>query len=159
MRPWTFWVPVVLSFWFAAALDSLIPQNAILGGRPEFLLIVAYFYSLNSRPSAGALCGFVAGLFAGADLTANMGAHIVSRTIAGYILSYLSKLQLEANVFISALYAFGGIFFTRMIYLMMASPSNVLNSIFSALVSAFLSALIAVPVYSLLSRSVAARES
>lgn len=154
------WALTIVLFYVAAVCDQAASAGQFLGASgPDCLTVVALVLAVLSRPAAGAAAGFFAGLFAGAILGANMAHWIITRTLAGFLVSIAIKIRIEVNPFVAVASVFFGVLGTRVAYLLLTSPPGLGPLLGQSVISALASGLIALPVYALLSRTVAAERT
>lgn len=78
-------VRILFVLWVAIVLQSMLaPAIAILGARPDFTLLVVLLVALREGPAAGALVGFVAGLFVDLNSTHVLGATSLANSLLAY---------------------------------------------------------------------------
>lgn len=141
--------------WVAAILQqSLAQRMAIFGCEPNFLLAVLAALSLVSRPAVGGWIGFAAGLTQGALAGANLTHYVISRTIAGFLTSLGSLLDIRLAVGVAGLVCAASTLVAQVAFMFLAPPPG--GSLFSYLATSFgtavYDALLAMPLYALVRR-------
>lgn len=154
------WFLTVILFYLAALVDQGSSAGQFFGAAgPDCLTVVALVLAALSRPAVGALAGFIAGVLAGGIIGANMAHWVVTRTLAGFFVSLAVKLRLEVNSLIAAVTVLIGVLGSRVAYLLLTSPPDLGPLLLQSVISALASGLLALPVYALLSRTVAAERT
>ena len=154
------WVLIVVLYILAAICDQASSAGQLFGpAGPDCLTVVALCVAVVSRPAVGALAGFIAGLLSGSIIGANMAQWIITRTLAGFGVSLAIRLRVEVNTVTAALAVLIGVFVSRVAYLVLISPPGLGPLLLQSIISSFISGLLALPVYALLSRTVAAERT
>lgn len=154
------WVLVVFLYLLAAICDQASSAGQLFGpAGPDCLTVVALCVAVVSRPAVGALAGFVAGFLSGAIIGANMAHWIITRTLAGFGVALAIRLKVEVNTVSAALAVFIGVLVSRLSYLVLVSPPDLGPLLLQSIFSSVISGLLALPVYALLSRTVAAERT
>lgn len=154
------WVLIVILYLAAAVCDQAASSGQLFGAAgPDCLTVVALCVAVISRPAVGALAGFISGVLSGAIIGANMAHWIVTRTLAGFGVSLGIRLKVEAGAVTAALAVFFGVLACRIGYLLLVSPPDLGPLLLQSIISSVISGLLALPVYALLSRTVAAERT
>ncbi len=154
------WVLTVTLYVAAAVCDQAASAGQLFGAAgPDCLTVVALCVAVVSRPAVGALAGFIAGLLSGSIIGANMAQWIITRTLAGFGAALSIRLRVEVNSITAAMAVFIGVLISRVSYLFLISPPDLGPLLLQSIISSFISGLLALPVYALLSRTVAAERT
>lgn len=154
------WVLCGALYLAAAICDQAASAGQLFGSAgPDCLTVVALCTAVVSRPAVGALAGFIAGLLSGAIVGANMAQWIITRTLAGFGTALAIRLRVEVNTVTAAVTVFIGVLVSRICYLILVSPPDLGPLLLQSIISSFISGLLALPVYALLSRTVAAERT
>lgn len=154
------WVLAAALYLAAAICDQAASAGQLFGAAgPDCLTVVALCVAVISRPAVGALAGFIAGLLSGSIIGANMAHWIITRTLAGFGVSLAIRLKVEMNAVSAALAVFVGVLVCRVSYLLLVSPPDLGPLLLQSIISSVISGLLALPVYALLSRTVAAERT
>lgn len=160
MIGWSKWAAILGAYWLALGLDlSLSPRIEILGGRPEFLTVLAFCLALHARPAGAATAGFAAGVLSSTISGAGLAAHAISRILAAYGICLLARLQLELRLPVVMAYVGVGTLVSRLLMIAALGPSNLGAWLTGSLFSALYSAILTAGVYPLVRRIVAAKEA
>lgn len=141
-----------LLLWLAAILDqSLAARLSILGAQPSFFLVVLGPMALLSRPRTGAAVGFAAGLMQGALAGANMTHYIISRSVAGFLTSLGTQLDIRIALSVAGLASAGTTLVAQFLLLFLAPPADSLVAFFfRSLGMSLYNGLLSIPLYALL---------
>lgn len=154
------WLLVVALYLLAAICDQAASSVQLFGAAgPDCLTVVALCVAVVSRPAVGAVAGFIAGLLSGSIIGANMAHWIITRTLAGFGVSLAVRLKIEMNTVSAAIAVFVGVLVSRVTYLFLVSPPDLGPLLLQSIISSVISGLLALPVYALLSRTVAAERT
>jgi len=154
------WALAAALFYVAAVCDQAASAGQLFGASgPDCLTVVALVVAVLTRPAIGAAAGFIAGLFSGAIVGANLAHWIITRTLAGFFVSIAVKIRIEVNTFVACLSVFLGVLGARVAYLLLTAPPGLGPLLGQGVISALASGLLALPVYALLSRTVAAERT
>jgi len=89
---------VALAF-AAVVLDAVLaPQIAILGARPDFLVLVVVYAGLALGATPAVIGGFAIGLVADSELPDYLGLHALSLSLTGYVTAGLWDHLVKSNV-------------------------------------------------------------
>ena len=81
-----------------AVLQQAVPERiAIIGARPDFLLLLSITFALLVPRRWGVVVGGVAGLVHGGLAGVSIAAYISSRSLAGFCASWSKDLRYEMN--------------------------------------------------------------
>ncbi|MCE5197478.1 MAG: rod shape-determining protein MreD [Armatimonadota bacterium] len=81
----------IIGLIIAAGVQGNLPSSmALLGAKPDLILVVLIAYSLAEDPEFGATIGFIAGLINGCVVGLNLGSFIVTRTMTGFFAGMVS---------------------------------------------------------------------
>lgn len=153
---WWGWAALVAVLALAVTLDQGFSSAQLLGGAaPVFTTGAALAVALTSRPAAAALAGFIAGWLLSSMVGSNVVQIIAPHVVFCFALASAKKLQVEMGPGPAFLWAAGAAVAIRVGTFLLAPPSDLLASLLMAPVSGGLTALAALPVYALLSRSAA----
>lgn len=97
--------PIVVLIAAAGLQGNLPPAVSILGAKPDVVLVVLVSYSLAASPEFGAFLGFVAGLLHGSLVGFSLGSFIVTRTITGFLASFVTTRLFSENPLVPVLSA------------------------------------------------------
>ncbi|HRI43841.1 MAG TPA: hypothetical protein PLL78_14805 [Fimbriimonadaceae bacterium] len=141
--------------WLAAVLQQSMAQRlAVFGCEPNFLLAVMAPMALVSRPAVGGWIGFAAGLTQGALAGANLTHYVISRTVAGFLTSLGSLLDIRLAIGVAGLVCAACTLVAQVLFMFLAPPPG--GSIVSYLLTSFgtsvYDALLAMPIYALIRR-------
>jgi len=151
MIRWQLPVTVIVSIWIAAVLQSALAQHlSIFGCRPDFPLILLANFALILPRGAAALVGFACGFATGAIAGANLTHYIVSRTFAGFCLSWSKAIGIQLNLLFVGLATALTTIFAGILWMFLAAPHGLASFIGDTIGSALYNGVLAVPVYVLL---------
>jgi len=78
-------VRTLLTLWIAVMLQSMLaPAIAIAGIRPDFPILIVLLVALRHGPAAGAIAGFVAGLFVDLNSSHALGATSLANSLLAF---------------------------------------------------------------------------
>ncbi len=100
-------VPLICIIAAAGLQSNLPPQIAILGAKPDLVLVVLIAFSLAKEPEFGATLGFFAGLFQGAQVGQSLGSFMFTRTLTGFFAGLVTTRLFSENPIVPALSAVG----------------------------------------------------
>ncbi|MEQ1823954.1 MAG: rod shape-determining protein MreD [Fimbriimonadaceae bacterium] len=146
------WLVLAL-VWLLGVLDfGVAPHMALLGVRPDFLLVGTIAFSqIFPRPGSAGI-GFLCGLVRGAIVGANLTHYVLSRTLTGFIGSWFRSSQRGQSALQMFITVVIGTFFAHLVFLMTAAPSNVATFLTDTIIAAIYNGVIAMPMYVLLSK-------
>ena len=135
----------------AAVLQvSLAPQVSILGGRINFMLVLAIVYAFSGNTRSAVIAGFACGLFY--DLTASVpvGLMTLLLTIGGFVLSNTPSASVGSSLAdasrLSFVYAFVICIVYSLLLLIMGVRSDVMATVFGhGFTSAIITGLVTIP--------------
>jgi rod shape-determining protein MreD len=144
-------VTSVIGLWVAIILQQAVATRvAIFGARPDFLLLFIVPLSLMTGRAGGATLGFFAGLLQGAAVGAFLAQYVVSRTLAGFAASWSRATGLQLNWGVASVSTILLTLISRLIYMFLAAPPEVMRFLGDTIGSAFYNGVLAIPVYMLL---------
>jgi len=92
----------------AVVLDAAVaPEIAILGARPDFLVLVIVYAGLALGATPAVIGGFAAGLVADSELPDYLGLHALSLSLTGYMTASLWDHLVKSNVLVQCAILFG----------------------------------------------------
>lgn len=99
---------------------------------PDFLLIAALFYAMQSGPGAGAIAGFVVGLAQDALTPAHFGAAMLAHSVVGALAAWGRAVFFAENALVTAGFMAAGVIIRDAIMLLAGggSPGGVLEGVF-----------------------------
>ena len=130
--------------------QSTFSSLSIMGVRPNFLLAIAAPLCMLSTPTGCILIGFFSGLIQGGLSGANLSAYLASYTLACFVLSFVTHLEIEINSIVAGFFSSLMALIAQVILLLLAPPQLILNSIGSAVGSSLYGGVISLVVYALL---------
>ena len=136
----------------AVAQVSIAPAIAPVGFTPDFLLLALALFAMKSKPLGGIIIGFFAGLLFGAIAGANLQTYILSRVIAGFIISWLCSLDLDPSIILAILVSVLAVIVGQAVLIFVAAPPNVGGLIEATIETAVYNGVLAIPVYALLKK-------
>ena len=147
----------VFLLWIAAILNlSVATRLSVLGGTPDFPLVVLACLSLRFSRRGSTVLGFGSGLVTGVLAGANMTIYVASRCVTGFLLGWFNSMDFEATALMAAVLAFGSSIVAQLLVLFLGAYHGPLPRYLGGTIStAVYNAVIAVPVYALL-RKIAA---
>ncbi len=94
---------VVLNIFFVILLfvfqTTILHSFTILGVRPDIVLILTFFISVNLGEDRGAILGFILGLIQDCLSSNLLGANAFSKGVVGFIFGYLRDKIVFENAF------------------------------------------------------------
>jgi rod shape-determining protein MreD len=84
----------------------LRPRLTVTPYAPDFVLIALVLYAARSRPGAGAVAGFVAGLLTDAVAPTTFGAGAFALTVVGFGTGWIRSLVFADNVLVTGVLVF-----------------------------------------------------
>jgi hypothetical protein len=147
------WKPVVwgvIVLWLGAVLDfGAAPYLSIKGGLFAFTLTFAYLIAAYSRPAAGALVGFFAGVISGGLAGGGLAVHIISAVVIGFMVSKVARQPEELAALPTAGMIGAALFMTSLIRVFILPAGSIGAYLIAAGLSALMSVLLAFAVYPL----------
>lgn len=145
---------VVCLYLFAVLQQTLPARIAILGARPDFLLLLSIVYSFFLPRSLGAGFGFLCGMFHGALAGVSIAAYISSRSIAAFCAAWSKDLRYELNLAAVA-FVTGITTVVAELTWLLISPQPGIGAFLGATIgTAVYNGVLAAPLYALLKRVV-----
>lgn len=136
-----------ICLWFAGGCQgALAPRMSLGGAMPDFLLVTIAVFGLFCNRRGGLLLGFWAGLIHGAMAGANLGAYVVTRSVAGMLVGSLKGFEFEPNSVVAGIQG-AVLTVVAQVFLMLISPSGsiprfLLVTIESAMINGVLAAVL-----------------
>lgn len=128
---------------------ALAPQISILGGRFNFMIVLAGTIALRGNPSQAAYVGFFSGLFYDLTATVPVGLMTLLLTVGSFLLASVAGTVSggfsSASMRLMVIFAAAICVLNAIALLVLGSEGSLLASLGHALTSTALSALAAVP--------------
>jgi hypothetical protein len=125
LRGWNGALIAAVSLYLAVALDVGLSHWTLLGGRPDFLVLVLAGLSLFASRTGGAFIGFASGwLYAAVD-GANMWQYVATRTVAAFLISWVAQAGIERNYFSALLAGIAGVLLCQFALMFLAPPPQI----------------------------------
>lgn len=141
-------VLVGLALWLAGGLQQVVAARlAIAGASPDFLLSGLAAASLFLPRSRAALLGFFCGLIHGSLAGANVTHYVISRTVSGFLASWLQNTRIEPNFVVAFVTGFLTTLFAQILLMFLAPPRDLLAYLGATIGSAVYNGLLVLPVY------------
>lgn len=147
---WLRWLTVIALYWVAMGLDAALLSR--LWAAPSFLMVLAGSLACLSRPAAGSVAGFFAGMLYGAVAGANLAIYAIVRTTIGFGTSWAAELPVERGPREMAIIVGAATVVERLALLVLLSPPDAMDFFRRAAFMVLLNALLTFPVYALLRR-------
>lgn len=93
-------------------------------GAPDFLLIAALFYAMQSGPGAGALAGFAVGVVQDALVPAHFGAAMLAHSVVGALAAWGRAVFFAENALVTAGFLACGVLVRDVIMLLAGGGSG-----------------------------------
>jgi hypothetical protein len=139
--------------WFGAVLQgSVAPQIRIGNAYPDFLLVFLSLMCLFTTTSGATILGFFTGLMTGAPAGANLGPHIISRTIAGHVDGWVGAIGFQPNAFWAGVNTLIVTVVAHLLQMFLAPPPGIPAFLAATIASAVYNGVLAMPLYLLLRR-------
>jgi hypothetical protein len=125
---------------------------AVLGARPDLLLVAVTLLSMNRASDAAAVIGFFAGLLHGGVANTKMAAFVISRILGGISASVVGRTTMAATpltVMASSLATTG---VSSISYLLLGVPKDLLGWGLTTLGALVYNAILVVSIFWLFSR-------
>ncbi|MCR4441023.1 MAG: rod shape-determining protein MreD [Peptococcaceae bacterium] len=107
---------------FLFALTGLVMQStifnhiALAGIKPDFVLILAIFFSILCGPRRGTIVGFLLGLLEDVYLGRFIGMNAFSKGATSFLVGWISRGAFSENLLIPIISMFAGTFFNSALY-------------------------------------------
>ena len=139
--------------WLGAALQGAIaPRMGIFIARPDFLLIFLSVMCLHCTTAGATVLGFFAGLMMGAPAGANLGAYIISRSVAGFVDGWIGVIGFQPNLFWAAVNTAIVTVVAQLLLMFLAPQQGITAFLAATIASAVYNGVLAIPTYALLRR-------
>jgi rod shape-determining protein MreD len=146
---------VVSTLYVMAVFQQTLSQRvAVLGARPDFLLLWSACLALLLPRSRASLAGFIAGLVHGSMAGMNMAAYISSRTIAAFCASWTKDLRYEVSLPAVAVVAAFTTVLAEILWLFITARPGIGEFLGATIGTAVYNGVLAIPMYALLKRFV-----
>ncbi|MBL8047275.1 MAG: hypothetical protein JNJ45_01205 [Chthonomonas sp.] len=145
------------AYYLAAILEMNAHRFAIFGVEPQFLLTTGLVFALFGSPAGGATAGAASGILQGALAGANMVAYGISRTIAGFALSFVPRVGVVVRAGVGFVAVFAASLVANLVLIFLAPRPDLSSALGSTITSAIYNGVIATPFCALF--GVAGRQS
>ncbi len=140
-----------LVLWIAAVLQQALPDRmAILGARPDLMLVAVLTLGLLIPAPGSIAVGFFGGLIQGALVGANLAQYVLTRMVTGYVASRLTELEIELSAPMAGLFVALGTLLAQIIMMFLAPPRSLGGFIGDTIETAIYNAVIAIPLYAVM---------
>ncbi|MBL8061144.1 MAG: rod shape-determining protein MreD [Chthonomonas sp.] len=142
----------LVTLWLAAVCQQALPDRlSILGARPDFLLVAVSCLSLLIPAPGSIVIGFFGGLMHSAMIGANLAQYVLSRMLAGFSASRIGELEIEIGSLLAAATTLAITLGAQLIMMFLAPPRSLGGYIGDTIQTAIYNAVIAIPLYAVLS--------
>jgi rod shape-determining protein MreD len=149
---WRFIITSAVCLYIAAAAQQSLARWTILGGRFDFMLVVLAVLCLFTNRRGGAILGFFdAWIYASID-GANMWQYVLTRTLGGFLISWVAEGGIEHSYFAAALSGFVAVPLCQMILLFLAPPPQIAAFLGDTIRTAVYNGVLAMPIYAAANR-------
>ncbi len=147
----------LIGLYLASALQqSFAPRFAIFGIMPDVPLAFVAVFSLLASRLASTVVGFFAGAMQGALAGVNLTHYVISRTLAGFFGGSSAAMGLQPNVAVAALMTAVLTVASQILLFFLAPPGGIGRFLGDTIGAAMYNGVLAIPVYALLSKILAA---
>ncbi len=144
------WLVAVVCLWLAAGCQQGLPDRiAVMGARPDFLLLALGVLGLRMRRTDALLLGFLCGLIQGGLSGSQMTIYVFSRTVAGLVVGWLGSLEVESHAVVTCAAVVVVTIVAQLSVMFMAPPASITAYLLATIGSAMYNGVLAVPFYAL----------
>ena len=148
-------VSLAIAVWVAAVLQrSVAPHLAVLGGRPDFFLILLCTSSLMLSRLGGGVLGFFSGAVYSAIAMANLQHYVISRAVTGFATGWSNESGLRSGPMVATLATVAGTLLAQFFLVFMPPPREIPPPLTDTILSALYNGVLAVPVYALMHKAI-----
>jgi rod shape-determining protein MreD len=134
-------------------MQQTLPERlAILGAKPDFLLLFTSLVALTTTRPKAALTGAAAGVVHGALAGVSLAAYVSSRAVAGFCAAWSKTLRYEVSLGTVAAITFAATMFADIVWLLIAPQAGIGAFLGATIGTAVYNGFLAIPVYALLRR-------
>jgi hypothetical protein len=146
-----------VALYLAAASQQALSRWTFLGGAPDYMILALSVLCLFTSRSGGAALGFFDGwLYAALD-GSNMWQYVMTRTIAGYLISWIAESGIERSMFSALLAGFLGVLVCKLSLMFLAPPPALAAFLGDTIRTAVYNGVLAMLFYAALNRIVGPR--
>jgi hypothetical protein len=154
---WRGFAIAAVSLYLAAAAQQSVSRWGFLGGHFDFTLAVLAVLCLFTNRRGGALLGFFdAWIYASLD-GANMWQYVLTRTVGGFLISWVAESGIERSYFAAAVSGFVTVPLCQLILLFLAPPPQIAAFLGDTIRTAVYNGVLAMPLYAAANRIIGPR--
>lgn len=135
--------------------QALAYRLAILGARPDFMLIALSALGMFANRPGGMTLGFFDGLLMGAISGANLQHYVTSRVLAGLALGWTNSSELPRSLAAAGVTTGAVTVAAQLVLMFLAPPHSIGTFLADTIRGAVYNGVLAIPVYALLKRFLA----
>lgn len=147
----------VLVLYVAAAAQQAFSRWTIIGGSVDYLLLALGGLCLFTHRSGGALIGFFDGWLYASLTGVHMWQVVLTRALAGYLISWVVETGIERNLLSSLLAGLFAVLFCRIGLLFLAPPPQIVPVLGDTIRTAVYNGVLAMLLYAVLNRIIGPR--
>ena len=145
------WLIAILTLWIAGGLQQAVAFQVSAGGvAPDFLLVAIVSLSLFSLRRNGSVVGFIGGALHGAIAGGHMAAYVITRTLVGLCVGWVTGMEFEGNTAVAAIVTAAATLASQLTFLLMNPHGAILSALLATIGSAVYNGVLAIPLYALL---------
>jgi len=95
---------------------AIVPHMAVMGAKPDVILIIAVLYGFMYGPAIGSIAGFAGGLLSDLLIGSNVGLGLLSKSIVGFFAGLVQRTIFVENILLPMLAIFVATGLNELIY-------------------------------------------
>jgi rod shape-determining protein MreD len=136
--------------------QALAPRLSLFGIAPDFGLVFVVVFGLLASRISGTVVGFAVGAMEGAIAGVNLTHYVISRVLAGFCAGSTASFGLQPNAAVAAAATAVITGAAQILLFFLAPPSGIGRFLGDTIGAAMYNGVLAIPVYALLRRILAA---